>query len=173
MTRRHALSGKDVRILAREVDSQIRMLLEKADIVELWELDDKVTLFIVDGKPLFAKMKIRIEDQPVEKYVPLLTMFYLANPAYPYVKVDEGAVPRILNGADVMRPGIREFSGDFSKGDIVAVRDPKDRTIAVTIALVSRSECEQMQKGKVLKNIHYLGDKLSKIVSDLMKSRSS
>ncbi len=172
MTRRHALSGKDVRALSREVDLQIKRILEEAETVEMWEVDDKTVLYLVDGKPLFARMKIKLEDTIYEKYVPLLTMFYLANPEYPYVRVDEGAVPRILNGADVMRPGIKEFKGEFNRGDIVAVRDPKDRTIAVTVALVSRSECEQMQRGKVLKNIHYLGDKLSKIVSELMKTKA-
>ncbi len=170
--KRHALSGKDIRALAKDVDPQIRSVLNNADTVEMWELDDKTTLYIVDGKPLFAKLKLRIDNDVLEKYIPLLTMFYLVNPDYPYVKVDDGAVPKILNGADVMRPGIREIIGEFQKGDIVAVRDLRDRTIAVTIALVSRSDCEKMQKGKVLKNIHYLGDKLSKVISSIVKAKT-
>ncbi|NPA23710.1 MAG: DUF1947 domain-containing protein [Crenarchaeota archaeon] len=167
--RRHLLSKKDVRKLINEVDSNIAGVLKESETVELYEIDDSLTIFIVDGKPLFAKIRTKIGDNEVERYIPLITMFYIRNVDYPYVRVDEGAVPRILNGADVMRPGIREISGDFEKGDVVAVRDPKNRTIAVTLSLYSRREIESMQKGKVLKNVHYLGDKISKICSELTK----
>ncbi|NPB00132.1 MAG: DUF1947 domain-containing protein [Crenarchaeota archaeon] len=167
--KRHLLSKKDVRKLMNEVDSEIAKILRNAENVEIYEIDENLTIFIVEGKPLFAKMKIKLGDENVEKYIPLITLFYVEKVSYPYVKVDEGAVPRILNGADVMRPGIREISGDFEKGDVVAVRDPKDRTIAVTLALYSRREVETMQKGKVLKNVHYLGDKISKICSEIVK----
>ncbi len=167
--RRHLLSKKDVKKLANEVDSRIAEVLRSSENVELYEVDNNLTLFIVDGKPLFAKVRIKIDDKEVEKYIPLITLFYTKNIDYPYVKVDNGAVPRILNGADVMRPGIREISGEFNKGDIVAVRDLKDRTIAVTISLYPKKDIESMQKGKVLKNIHYLGDKISKICAEISK----
>ncbi|NPA70341.1 MAG: DUF1947 domain-containing protein [Crenarchaeota archaeon] len=167
--KRHLLSKKDIKKLMNEVDNKIAEILKESENVELYEIDENLTIFIVDGKPLFAKMKIKLGDENIEKYIPLITMFYVKNVGYPYVKVDEGAVPRILNGADVMRPGIREIHGEFNRGDIVAVRDPKDRTIAVTLALYSRGEIESMQKGKVLKNIHYLGDKISKICSEISK----
>ncbi len=167
--KRHLLSKKDIKKLMNEVDSNIAEILRDAENVELYEIDENLTIFIIDGKPLFAKMKIKLGEENLEKYIPLITMFYIKNVDYPYVKVDEGAVPRILNGADVMRPGIREIHGEFNKGDIVAVRDPKDRTIAITLALYNRKEIEQMQKGKVLKNIHYLGDKISKICSEITR----
>ncbi len=167
--KRHLLSKKDIKLLMREVDQNIRKVLENADNVELYEVDEKLTLYIVDGKPLFAKMKVKIEDKETERYVPLITLFYTTECTYPYVNVDDGAVPRILNGADVMRPGVKNISGEFDKGDIVAVRDLKNRTIAVTIALYSKNEIENMQKGKILKNIHYLGDKITKICTELSR----
>ena len=169
--KRQFLSKKDVKSLARQVDENIRSALDEAENIEMWEVDDKLTIYILDGKPLFAKVRVKISEGEEEKYIPLLTMFYLKKVNYPTVKVDDGAVPHILNGADVMRPGIKEFIGDFNKGDIVAVQDFKGRTIAVTVALFPKSEIEKMQKGKVLKNIHYLGDKISKLCSDIMKQQ--
>ncbi len=169
--KRQFLSKKDVRSLARQVDDNIRAALDEAENVEMWEIDDKLTIYVLDGKPLFAKMRVRLVEGEEDRYVPLLTMFYLRKVNYPIVRVDDGAVPHILNGADVMRPGIKEFVGDFNRGDIVAVQDFKGRTIAVTVALFSRSEVEKMQKGKVLKNVHYLGDKISKLCSDIMKQQ--
>ena len=169
--KRQYLSKKDIRQLAKQVDDNLRKLLEDAESVEMWEIDEKLTLYIIDGKPLFAKTRVKLGEEELEKYIPLLTAFYLSNITYPYVKVDDGAVPHILNGADVMRPGIKEFSGEFSKGDIVAVQDFKGRTIAVTIALLPKNEIEKMQKGKVLKNVHYLGDKLSKLCSEILKQQ--
>ncbi len=167
--KRHLLSKKDIKSLMREVDQNIRKILENAESVELCEIDDKLTIYVVDGKPLFAKMKIKIDEYEVDKYIPLVTLFYITEESYPYVKVDDGAVPRILNGADVMRPGIKEIIGEFEKGDLVAVKDFRNRTIAVTVALYSKREIENMQKGKVLKNIHYLGDKITKICTELVR----
>ncbi|MGQ9468884.1 MAG: PUA domain-containing protein [Nitrososphaerales archaeon] len=78
---------------------------------------------------------------------------------FPYVGVDRGAVPHICNGADVMRPGIVEW-GAFKKGDIISIRESNyKKSIAVGIALVNQSDMEKMEKGTVVKNLHYVGDK--------------
>ncbi|WP_243679594.1 hypothetical protein [Vulcanisaeta souniana] len=36
--------------------------------------------------------------------------------------------PHIVNGADVMRPGIKEISGNFNTGDVLLIRDLKADT---------------------------------------------
>jgi PUA domain protein len=92
-------------------------------------------------------------------------------PPYPKVVVDAGAVKPIINGADVMRPGIKEFLGDFGKDDVVFVTDEKGRVIAVAVALYSRQEMEQMQKGKVLINLHHLGDRIWQASLELVKEK--
>jgi RNA-binding protein, containing PUA domain len=86
--------------------------------------------------------------------------------------VDAGAVKPIINGADVMRPGIKELLGDFGKDDVVFVTDEKGRVIAVAVALYSRQEMEQMQKGKVLINLHHLGDKIWQTSLELVKEKT-
>ena len=60
----------------------------------------------------------------------------------PAIIVDMGAVPHIVNGADVMRPGIKEFRGEFDEGDLVVVRDERNlKPLAVAITLVGLEEC--------------------------------
>ncbi len=79
----------------------------------------------------------------------------------PYVVVDNGALPFILKGADVMRPGIVELD-EFNRGEIVAVKNMKGLTIAVGIALFSSEEMKSMEKGKVIETLHYIKDEVWK-----------
>ena len=78
---------------------------------------------------------------------------------FPSARVDEGAIKFVLNGADVMRPGIRSFD-DFGAGRLVVVREEKKgRGIAMGRSLFSSSEMARVQKGPSLKNLHYVGDR--------------
>ena len=78
---------------------------------------------------------------------------------FPSARVDEGAIKFVLNGADVMRPGIRSFD-DFGAGRLVVVREEKKgRGISVGRSLLSSSEMARVQKGPSLKNLHYVGDR--------------
>lgn len=76
---------------------------------------------------------------------------------------------RRRDGHSNMRPGIKKLEGDFNKGSIVFVADEKGRTIAIAASLYSKGEIEQMEKGKVLLNLHYLGDRAWRASLDLSK----
>ena len=79
---------------------------------------------------------------------------------FPSAVVDEGAIRFLLNGADVMRPGIRKFEDWGSPGAIVVVKDEKKgRAIAIGLSTVSGSEASVMTKGSCLKNLHHVGDR--------------
>ncbi len=79
---------------------------------------------------------------------------------FPSARVDEGAIKFVLNGADVMRPGIRTFDEWGEAGKLVVVREEKrGRGIAVGRSLLSSSEMARVRKGPSLKNLHYLGDR--------------
>ena len=83
----------------------------------------------------------------------------------PAIIVDMGAVPHIVNGADVMRPGIKDFRGEFDEGDLVVIRDERNlKPLAVAIALVRLEECKAMERGKAAKNIHHVNDKIWKLM---------
>ncbi len=87
----------------------------------------------------------------------------------PSVIVDMGAVQHIVNGADVMRPGIVSFEARFSKDDLVVVRDVKNRKpLAICRALMSSDEAAGLSRGKILVNLHHVGDKYWRLSRKLM-----
>ena len=80
----------------------------------------------------------------------------------PKVVVDMGAIPYVCNGADVMAPGIADMDS-FEVGDLVVVRDvTHGKALAIGKALKSSSDIEASRKGKVIENLHYVGDSLWK-----------
>ncbi len=79
---------------------------------------------------------------------------------FPQAMVDEGAIKFLLNGADVMRPGIRRFDEWGEAGKMVVIREEKKgRAIAVGPAAVPSAEAEGMTKGGCIKNVHHVGDR--------------
>lgn len=81
-------------------------------------------------------------------------------PAARFVTVDMGAVRFVTNGADVMAPGIVEADPALQPGDWCWVRDERNRQpLAVGKALVAASAMVR-GKGKAVKSVHHLGDKL-------------
>lgn len=87
----------------------------------------------------------------------------------PSVIVDMGAVPHIANGADVMRPGIVALEGEFCEGGLVVVRDERYRKpIAIGKALKGSEDMLRAERGKVVINLHYVGDKVWKLCSDVL-----
>ena len=97
--------------------------------------------------------------QAGEAYLP-----YLGSQAtlalFPQAFVDEGAIKFLLNGADVMRPGIRRLDDWGPAGKMVVVREEKKgRAIAVGPSTVSSAEAQGMSKGGCIKNAHHVGDR--------------
>ncbi len=89
-----------------------------------------------------------------------LTLFGLLKfrPGKGRVTVDNGALPYIMNGADVMKPGIVYADEDTKEGDFVYVTvEGKASPIAVGVALVNGPEM-MGEKGKAVKTIHHLKD---------------
>lgn len=79
---------------------------------------------------------------------------------FPAAVVDEGAIRFLLNGADVMRPGIRRMDDWGAVGKMVVVREEKKgRAIAVGTSMVSSTEAQNMAKGGCIRNLHHVGDR--------------
>jgi PUA-domain protein len=78
---------------------------------------------------------------------------------YRGVFVDKGAIPFILKGADLMRPGIQKVEHNFDKNDIVMIKDENHKKlIALGISMYPSEELEKIEKGKVIKIFHFVGD---------------
>ena len=78
---------------------------------------------------------------------------------FPKVTVDMGAVKFMCNGANVMRPGIKNYS-EFTKDSIVCVvEESQHKFLAVGKSLIDSSEMKEISKGEIIKNLHYISDK--------------
>ncbi|NPA04610.1 MAG: DUF1947 domain-containing protein [Crenarchaeota archaeon] len=118
-------------------------------------VEEDVKAYLIDGIPAFY-------EAGDGTLIPLL--FYLLKRGYrgwlPYIVVDEGAVRPISRGADLMRPGIVEVGGDFDRGAIVVIVDPNHRLpLAVHRSLYSSEEIKAMERGRVSKCLHHVGDR--------------
>jgi len=107
-------------------------------------------VFFADGKPWILRT--------TKGLLPSLKFEVVLN-TFPKVIVDMGAVPHIANGAQIMRPGVSKIEGQFAKDELIVILDEKYRkTIALGIAEVDSETMQSMSKGRVINNIHYVGD---------------
>ena len=95
-------------------------------------------------------------------YIPFLSETEVLE-KFPNVTVDMGAVRFMCKGANLMRPGIKSFT-DFKKEDLVCiVEESQHKFLAIGKAVADSSEIDEMEKGEVLKNMHYISDKFWEI----------
>ena len=79
------------------------------------------------------------------------------------ITVDMGAIPFVIKGADIMRPGIINIEQGIKKDDFVLIIDVQHKkNLAIGRVLHSTEEMQQLEKGRVVKNIHYVGDAIWK-----------
>ncbi len=152
---RHVLSKSEAKEVALTIEKALR-LKRSLDVKSKWEvvkLGKNEVVYVLDGKPLVVEVS--------GKLIPSIKALMDGAIELPKVVVDVGAVKHIVNGADVMAPGIVRAEGDFARGDLVVVVDERrERPLCVGVALVDKSELASMSRGKVIENLHYVGDKI-------------
>ncbi|MHB8586555.1 MAG: PUA domain-containing protein [Thermoplasmatota archaeon] len=94
-----------------------------------------------------------------DKAYPTLKALLVEKPPKHFVTVDMGAVKFLMNGADVMAPGITEADPSIVPGDSVFIRDERNKQpLAVGEALVPGTSMPRGPKGKAIRAIHHVGD---------------
>ena len=161
---KHPLSKKEIKsiinemteVFGREISGK---MLNKKDRVEVAEFDKTTEILLVNGKPLFIRRNGLI-------FPLVIALYELSNEEdlrkWPRrVVVDEGAVPYILNGADVMAAGIVDADENIEEGHFVfVVEEQYGRPLAIGIALMNGREMKEKPKGKAVKNIHHAKDRI-------------
>lgn len=153
--KRRRLREKEVRSLAEELMARTGIPIFKiGDTVDVAEspeyeviiIENQIIGFIQEGR---AFLTIRgLLKYPVTKS---------------HVTVDMGAIRFVINGADVMGPGIVDADPGIQIGDFVWVRDEKNKKpLAVGRALIAGAEMKEKKPGKAIKSILFVGDKLWK-----------
>lgn len=118
--------------------------------------EDKLDSFLYDAE---QQVQFFLYE---DKYLPTI-QFIRTNPSIkiPKVKVDQGAVSFILNGADIYTQGIIAVVEKFNENSIVMIINPQDSVLALGKALLNSTEL-LTSKLKGILNIHYLGDRIWK-----------
>lgn len=121
--------------------------------VELLETNAGVALFLIDKKPQIM--------QSGEWVFPTLRGLLEHPVSSRRVVVDSGAVPFVVNGADIMRPGIVSVTEDVRAGfPVQVVEERHGKPLAIGIALFDAAEIRERGSGKMVKTIHFIGDEL-------------
>jgi PUA domain protein len=139
--------------------SDIKKFLQKQPEAE--SIISKKSVVVQENNLLFVDDLLTF-IQTNDKWFPSLKLFlkYPNIELLPKVIVDMGAVKFVVNGADVMRPGIVGV-GSFNKDDFVVIVDENnDKPLAIGQALFSSEEMMNMKSGKVIKILHHVGDQL-------------
>jgi len=147
------LNKKEVKDLNEEIEKKfgLKEFFSKDDFVRIAE-----EIYIVKENDFMFFYK---EDVLLPTLTLLLKNNFLKN-----VIINMGAVPFIAKGADLMRPGITGVDAYVEEGSIVAIVDEKNmKPLAVGQALFSKDEMQEMEKGKMVLNLHHVGDDVWKI----------
>ena len=131
----------------KELNASMPVELSKKDTVQ--RIDDKYIK--VNGNVMF----FFFEGKTIPTIKTLLSNNFLQK-----VTVDMGAIKFVISGADIMRPGIVAVE-EFEKDAIVAIIDENNKKpIAIGKALFSSEDLMKEEKGKSVRNIHYVGDEI-------------
>ncbi|MEM3373669.1 MAG: DUF1947 domain-containing protein [Candidatus Woesearchaeota archaeon] len=148
-----AMNNKEVKEFLELVKNEYNLELHKKERYEIFDnsnanykiiLINNVAKFFYYENRLIPSLKLILENNFLKKII-----------------IDMGAVKFIASGADVMRPGIVDIEEGIEKNCVVSIIDVNNKKpIAVGITLYSGEEIRNMNSGKVIKNIHYVGDKI-------------
>lgn len=154
-TRRYSIKSKESKRLFAELSKRLHFNFElffsfksKVEILEI----GSGKLCLIEGKPLFFKTS--------QLVIPTL-LFDKFNSTLPHIVVDMGAVPFVCKGANIMVPGIVRIEDEFEKETLVVIIDEKHaKTLAIGKSLHTSSEIRSMKQGIVIKNLHFVSDKI-------------
>jgi len=153
--RRYFLKDKEARKLltdfSQRLKTNIEQLLEPKSRIEVNETE-AAEIFILNGKPLLARLDGELfPTLAFEEVLPFISR----------IVVDMGAVPYVCKGADVMAPGVVSVKGKFEENDLLLIMDERHgKPLAIGVALFNSQAMKNMKHGKIVKNIHHVGDKL-------------
>ena len=151
------ISKSETTQLLKIVSEKWKIDIPKIKNLKVYEIDNDTQL--ITGKEIKI---LKIKDE----YLPFLSESSTLE-KFPFVQVDMGAVKFMCKGANLMRPGIKKFS-EFSQNDIVCiVEESQNKFLAIGKSEIDSSELENMEKGEVLKNLHYISDKAWEISKTL------
>ena len=143
------ISKSETTALLKKISEEWSMEFPKIKNVRVHQILNDAQIITGGGLKI-----LKIEND----YLPFLSETTILE-KFPNVEVDMGAVKFMCKGANLMRPGIKKFT-EFEKDKLVCiVEETHHKFLAVGKSVVSSSELENMEKGEVIQNLHYISDK--------------
>ncbi|MCE9652255.1 MAG: RNA-binding protein [Nitrosarchaeum sp.] len=147
------ISKSETTTLIKTVSERWGIEFPKIKNLKVHQISDEAQIITGSGMKI-----LKIDDA----YLPFLSETQMLE-KFPHVTVDMGAVKFMCKGANVMRPGIKSYS-EFEKEKIVCIiEESQHKFLAVGKSLISSSELGNIEKGEVIKNMHYISDKFWEI----------
>ncbi len=139
-----------MRHLSGKEKKQLKEIIPKG-----YEIDKKDE--VIEENNILYKNKNKYLIKIDDIFIPHLNS--VIEDKYPICYIDNGAIPFLLRGADMMRPGIEKIQGEFEKGEIILIKNLNyPKVIGISQSLLSSEEMKSQEKGKSLKVLHYLKD---------------
>jgi PUA-domain protein len=153
--KRHPIGKSDITRLFAQLADQIGDAAQifTSQRVEIVETNSDLVLFLLDKKPLLMRYRGII--------FPTLHGALEHPFASRRLTVDTGAVKFVVNGADVMRPGMVSVTDDVvQEGPLQITEERHGKPIGIGIALYDAGEIRARTAGKICRNIHHVGDEI-------------
>ena len=167
---RKQFSKKEIKELIAIIEDKfgINDVMNKKDNVvredTFIKVNNKILFFYHEDK-LIPTLKLILELDQQDK---------LNQTSIKIITVDKGAIKFVVNGADIMRPGITKIDEGteddciekkgFEKDDFIIVKEEDhNKPLAIGTALLNSEEMKAATSGKVIKNIHFVGDDVWKM----------
>jgi PUA domain protein len=154
--KRHLLKKREQRDEIAKIETEIGSSIEglgPKSHLEGGVLDDGSRILLLDGEIIFFQHEGRM--------FPALRALLNGLIDVPKITVDMGAVKFVVNGADIMRPGITQVDARVKANGIVVVVDEKHgKPLAVGVSKLAAVDLRAATSGKVIKSIHHINDDL-------------
>uniref|UniRef100_A0A914E0Q9 PUA domain-containing protein n=1 Tax=Acrobeloides nanus TaxID=290746 RepID=A0A914E0Q9_9BILA len=145
------------------LDTVIDDILPKKENFKLVKCKEHIEMLAdVNGVVQFVK------HRDFEKYFPTLKLLHKYPFILPHQQVDKGAIKFVLNGSNIMCPGLTspgaKMTDDLPKDSIVAIMaEGKEHAMAVGVMKMSSEEIRKINNGIGIDTITYLNDGLWRI----------
>ena len=153
--KRHLLKRKQQKAELEKIEAALGTTINIDDKTQLETgvLDDGTRVLLYQNEILFFEKDGRL--------FPTLHALLKNMVSVPQVAVDMGAIRFVINGADIMRPGITRIDDNVRKDCVVAIVDEKHgKPLAVGVSTMDVEEMRSSTKGKAVLSVHYVNDHL-------------
>lgn len=153
--KRHTIRKAQITRLMDQLHEQLGTDADlfSSDRIEIAETAGQMRFYLVDKKPYLFENQGWVFP----------TLMGAVARTFPSrrVVVDSGAVRFVVNGADIMRPGIVSVTPDVKAGaPVVIVEERHNKPLAIGVALYDAAEMLQQTTGKMVRSVHHVGDEI-------------